>query len=209
MVVSPRRIEEPTFTQSSRGRIREAVESIIEESSTFDMPMVIQSVVAEIDEDPEWRLQVLRESITSHVRAVAGEVLNYRRRQGLSVPVLSGHQKLTAAEVDDYVERTADRFADWVESSGGKYINLLEMNRTQLQAAARHRVGRVLGDLHHARILWKLAEGLRDDKQTVGERYTTDQIARLTATSALPATQDTEIISLLAPAPPLKLKGAR
>ena len=208
-MAAPRRADEPSFTQSSRGRIREAVESIIEESASFDMPMVIQSVVSEIDEDPEWRRQVLKESITSHVRAVAGEVLNYRRRNGLPIPVLSGHRKLTPTEVTDYVEREADRFETWAENAGGRYIRLLDMNRSQLKDAARQRVGRVLGDLHHARLLWQIAAGLKDDEQTVGQRYTTEQLARLSATTVLPVTSDHEVIDLLGPARTPRLKGAK
>jgi len=192
--------DEPAFTQSARGRIRTAVEDLLSvDQAEYSLPTIVAKVIGMIDADPDWRLEVLAQAVGSHVRVVANEVIQYRRRANLPLAVLLGKHTMSRAEVDDFVERSASRFETWIERCNGRYINLLDMRRGELQAAAQERGIRVVGELHRMRLLYTLSKGLVDDEQTVGERYTSEELARMMATSALPATRDKQLVDLMAP----------
>jgi len=190
----------PASPDDARARIREAVSAILDDPYTehVDVPQIIADVVREIDGDPEWRRALLTENVAPLVRSITSNMMAADRTLGLTAPILLGVEKLTPVDVDRFVERRGPKFELWFEQANGNHIHLLDMRKSDLREARRKRIQQGVRHLHVARIEEILEQGLDDDTQTVGQKYTVDDIARIAATEALPVLNNSELGQLFA-----------
>lgn len=97
---------------------------------------------------------------------------------------------VTAAELDRRAAVKRSSWATWLEHVGDRHIPLNLMTRRDCETAATERRQRAESELVNAKFFAALAKGLRGN-QTVGERWTDDEIAALHAsiTEPTPARQ--------------------
>lgn len=197
-MVEIRRIPAPP--PNARDRLREALGAILDDpySDQFEAPQIVERVVREIDEDPEWRRELIAENVAPLVRGMLGNLMAVSRQLGLSTPILLGAQLLGPVEVDRFVERRSSAFDEWLEHAGSKHLRLLDMRKKDLRVARRERVKLGIRYLHVARIHQLLEEQLDNEDQTVGDKFTVEEIARLAATEALPVVNDPNLMHLFA-----------
>lgn len=155
---------------TARARIRAVVADALELHNEVRLTDLAKQITSALRADPVFLERFIDEVLPS---AVYDEVQRYVKRSRRLER--TGDYAATAEVMEARRERFASRFASWYEHAGERSIKLLEMTREDLLLAAEARRKRGLTELKIA-LLWdKLADGL-EGGQTVGERFTTEEI---------------------------------
>lgn len=137
-------------------------------------PWLLGVILDAVNADNDWRRPLLKKYLGAFIdRQITG---HFAATRGLS---LMGADTLVSKEaLQATIDRLALKFEHWVEHAGDRHLKLLSMRKGDLLQAAQERRKRGLTELRIA-VLWeRLAETLTSD-QEVGDKYTTEQIARM------------------------------
>jgi hypothetical protein len=151
---------ETVETATARGRMRSIVEGLIEGRPELSLVEVANDARVQLEADPQFVAAFLSEYLPSAVydvvqRLVAEQRQPKYRRKGESI--------------------RPSRFYEWYEHAGDRNIRVLDMTRDDLRLAAEEREQRGATELRLARFWRSLASKLKSG-QTVGDRYTAEQI---------------------------------
>jgi hypothetical protein len=151
---------ETVETVTARGRMRALVESMVEGRPEISLVEVANDARARLEADPQFVAAFLSEYLPSAVydvvqRMVAEQRQPKYRRKG------------------EEVRRS--RFMDWYEHAGDRNVRVLDMTREDLRLAAEEREMRGATEYRIA-ALWRRIAGKLKSGQTVGDRYTAEEI---------------------------------
>lgn len=148
--------------------LREWVKEFIEDKDEVTTEGLVEAAYRRFAHDDEFVEAILADGIALLVPTIANDVWGASRRM---VSVSSGSVSREALEV-----RT-NRFASMFENAGdGKHVSLLAMKRPQLRVAIEERAADVDGRIRTLGFLKDVESGLKNDKQTVGEKFTESQL---------------------------------
>lgn len=155
---------------TARAQIRAMVTDELEVRQEIHLTELARHIAGALRADPAFLERFMNETLVAavyeEVRQAVGRTRNLVR---------NGDYAATTEVMEERRQRFTSRFATWFEHSGRRSVRLLEMTREDLQAAAEERRKRGRTELKIA-LLWdRLADGL-EGGQTVGERFTTDEI---------------------------------
>jgi hypothetical protein len=164
---------------SYRARLRAIFDEEFDPESAgqVHIPELVQRVKRRAMAEPEVVDQILHAQIDVLVREYVARRLASQR--GL---ILSGNNVYTPREYEELVVAQASRFETWYENVGSKgNVRLLSMKKADLLEAAAQRTESGVYDLQVAALWRRLAQGLNEE-QAVEDVFTTEQIAKLSAT---------------------------
>ena len=162
-----------TTTQelSARAQVRQWVREQMEDASEVDLPALAGRAVAHFRGDAAFIQTFLDESLPTLVYDIASSI-------GSKTRLLSfGDHLATRATVADAATRHTV-FERWLEHAGARHIRLLSMTKADLLVAAEERRKRGEHDMWLSRLWVRIAKDMSDE-DTVGERFTTEEIEKL------------------------------
>lgn len=157
---------------NSRVALRQWIKGQVETGDEFRMPDIAKAAVAEFEGDDEFCRQFVRDHLYSVAYDAVQMTVALTRGKGFK---RVGDLLVNQQGIEERRKQLRSRWASWLEHSRGRTIRLPQMTRLDLIEAARERRGRAAEEVNRARFLEELAAKL-EDGQTVGDRFSTDDI---------------------------------
>jgi hypothetical protein len=161
---------------SLRSKLSDWIEQRIEDESTagFKVPDLVDETITHFSSDNSFMLRCAE----AYLRSILSTIINGHIIQ-LRTLARVGTQVVTKSTFEKRLKR-ADKWRKFMEYVPGRgHVLLVEMTKRDITGAIGHRNKTVRTELATIATLRTLAAGLSDDKQTVGNRYTTAQIAAI------------------------------
>ena len=159
---------------TARQRLDEWIEQRIAGNDEVPIPTLRDAAITAFKNDGKFLAQLGREYLAETVYEAI------RRCIGRSRLVVLGDVAATKDAVTERAAKLASRWDGWWEHSGERHVQLLEMTRDDLLAAAEERERRGRHELFLARLWRHLAERLENGDR-VRDQFTADQIDQAAA----------------------------
>lgn len=156
-----------------RRQIRELVKEELEGKSSVVLPELTNSVVGKVMGDSDLLAAVVEETLRPYIYTVATQAMAATRQ-----PVTLGDELMSREEFDKKTSVLSKRFERWMEHANGRYVQFMEMDKSDLEEAARQREARAGTELAIARFERMLAGKLRK-KDKVSDQFTPEQLDEL------------------------------
>jgi hypothetical protein len=148
-------------------------ERMAESPAGFNLPQVVNEAMITFLQDPQFVDEVVRDRVQRDVYEMARRIIANTR--GL---ILVGDDVMTPEQFQAHAAKASNRFLNWVEHAGTRYISLMQMTKGDLLLAARERETRARSELQVA-VLWRhIADQLGADER-VGDKFTPEDIANM------------------------------
>lgn len=159
-----------------RRTLRRLLHTFIEERLEGEHEVRTNELVAhayhKFRNDPEFIDAAVRDAIQQLIPQMLGEAFRARRSQWITTAVGA----ISRQRLEDTVR---ERLSSVFENANGKYIEFINMTRSDLLAAAESREKRAEGELKWARLERDTAKLLPNDEVTVGEALDDSVLATL------------------------------
>jgi hypothetical protein len=170
----------PPINTSAKGRVRVAVEEVLDSVDDLQMPVLVQQIIEQVDTDQKWRRQLLEDGLRPLIYEIVQR--GVARRRGM---ILYGSEIMNMERFEQRVRERASRFDTWLETVGDgtnrRTIRLMRMTRLDLRNAAYQRRKAGTTDLTLAALFEAMARKMPDDDTTVEHVYTAATIAEMEA----------------------------
>lgn len=158
-----------TTELSSKARIRQWVREEIEGKEEVQLPELASKAIDTFKKDTKFLRQLAEESLRAMVYQLAYQAVQQTRGMWMA-----GDTAVTKEAIRQRA-RKHSLFRDWLEHVNDKHIRLMDMTREELLIAADEREKRGKHEIGLAALWRTLAERL-EGGETVGNRYTPDEI---------------------------------
>lgn len=158
---------------SSRSKVRQWVRESIEGREEVRIPDLVNEAVKVFNKDRKFLTALANETLRDMVYELA------RTAVGNSRLITLGDEAVNLEGVKRRA-RTHSVFASWLEHAGDHHVRLLDMTREDLLVAADEREKRGQHEVRLAALWRTIANGL-EGGQTVGSKYTAEEIEDMQA----------------------------
>ncbi len=163
---------------SPRVQLRTWIRAQITGEVEVQLPDLTARAVEHFSDQRAFIKAFLAVTLPEMVYEQARTVLRDTREWGTIIQL--GDTLVSQTRLEQRARVLQSRWSGWMERVGDRHINLLAMTRDNLLAAAEHRRTQASTELAYADLWETLAEEL-DDWETVGQRFTPEDLEALRA----------------------------
>lgn len=156
---------------SSTARVARLVRATLDQQDTVTLHDLATDAIKAMQLDSQWFAEFQSDLVYQSVYEIAKQVVRQTRDRHL----IFGDAVTTQAGVIDAAAKHPT-FMRWMAHSGDRHIALAKMTRRDLRESAQEDFARGGNQLSTAVLKLKLAKRLRNDQQTVADKWTEDDI---------------------------------
>jgi hypothetical protein len=169
-------MDEPSPRQQLRTWIKERMATAIAAEGAFNAPALREEAIGHFEENASFLRGLVREVLPAmfyeEVRLVASHT------RGLPPLVDLGGELVTGDVLKQRAQRLGNKWANWIEHVGDRFVPLRKMNKRELLDAVAERQQRVDTETEIIRLWRAMAKQLKDGEM-VEQRFSAEQIEAL------------------------------